>query len=75
MTTQIAPAPDAEKTSTLTAVDRCDSCSAQAYFEVKIPYDGKVGTLLFCVHHFRKGEERLRATALEIKDESWRLTE
>lgn len=76
MTTQTAPAPAAEKTSTLTASDRCDSCNAQAYFEAELPFgEGKTGILLFCAHHFRKGEDKLRAVASKIKDESWRLEE
>lgn len=63
-----APAP------TLTAQDRCDSCGAQAYFEVTIPYgDGKAGVLLFCVHHFREGEKKLRSIAISITDESAHL--
>jgi hypothetical protein len=34
----------------LTAQDRCDQCSAQAYVLV----DGISGSLLFCAHHYTK---------------------
>jgi hypothetical protein len=39
-----------EKTSTLTALDRCDRCSARAYVLVQ----GGTGELLFCSHHYNK---------------------
>jgi hypothetical protein len=39
-----------EKTSTLTALDRCDRCSARAYVLVQ----GSTGELLFCSHHYNK---------------------
>lgn len=72
--TPVAPAP--EKTATLTAVDRCDQCGAQAYFEVSITLeDGRDSDMLFCAHHFHRGEIKLRSIATAIKDESWRLGE
>lgn len=37
-----------EKTRTLTALDRCDRCSARAYVLV----EGNIGELLFCSHHY-----------------------
>lgn len=39
-----------EKTNTLTALDRCDRCSARAYVLVQ----GITGELLFCSHHYNK---------------------
>jgi hypothetical protein len=37
-----------EKTRILTALDRCDRCSARAYVLV----EGNAGELLFCSHHY-----------------------
>ena len=53
----------------LTALDRCDSCQAQAYYLVGF----LVGELLFCRHHFLKNELTLRETSFKIIDESSRL--
>ena len=53
----------------LTAIDRCDSCQAQAYYLVSF----LVGELLFCRHHFLKDELILRETSFKIIDESSRL--
>jgi len=39
-----------EKMRTLTAIDRCDRCSARAYVLV----EGDIGELLFCSHHYNK---------------------
>ena len=41
-------------TPVLTALNRCDECSAQAYVRVTIlvPDKGKDCELLFCSHHF-----------------------
>lgn len=38
----------AEKKQTLSALDRCDRCSARAYVRVS----GINGELLFCSHHY-----------------------
>lgn len=54
---------------TLTANDRCDSCSAQAYVQVFLIE----GSLLFCAHHFTKSEDILTKKAIKIVDESHRL--
>lgn len=63
-------------TWTLTALDRCDQCGAQAYFSVVVAHsEGKVTDMLFCAHHFHKGEEKLRERAVSIIDESERLLE
>lgn len=58
-------------------MDRCDSCGAQAYVEVK----GITGELLFCSHHYNKimnsksGYEKMMSFMLEITDERDKLIE
>lgn len=75
LTTTAAPTP-APATETaaefrLTAMDRCDSCRAQAYVAAEVN-----GTeLLFCAHHARKYEVKLRAVATTWHDETARLEE
>ena len=56
----------------LTAEDRCDRCGAQAYIRATMEsgFD-----LLLCAHHFRENEDRLRAVAIAIQDESERLAD
>ena len=56
---------------TLTALDRCDSCGAQAYVKVTMAS----GELLYCAHHGAKYKEKLASTALNWHDESARLHE
>ena len=56
---------------TLTALDRCDSCGAQAYIRVMIGES----ELLFCAHHGRRHQEKLTAVATDWHDESSRLLE
>jgi hypothetical protein len=53
----------------LTALDRCDSCGAQAYIKVTMAS----GELLFCAHHGTEFKEKLSATALDWHDETSRL--
>lgn len=55
----------------LTALDRCDSCGAQAYIRVSIGNS----ELLFCAHHGRRHQEKLEAIATHWHDESSRLHE
>ncbi|GAA2183539.1 hypothetical protein GCM10009785_27510 [Brooklawnia cerclae] len=55
---------------TLTAADRCDRCGAQAYLRVTLPTGGE---LLFCAHHARMHEDKLKQVALRIHDETDRL--
>jgi len=55
----------------LTAMDRCDSCGAQAYVQVWIAPDG--AELLFCAHHAHQHADKLRDIAIAIHDESDRL--
>ncbi|MRJ77716.1 hypothetical protein GEV29_14320 [Aeromicrobium sp. SMF47] len=54
----------------LSSLDRCDRCGAQAYVRVTL---GGGGELLFCAHHARQHEEKLREMSAEIHDESERL--
>ena len=56
---------------TLTALDRCDMCGAQAYVRVTLAS----GELLFCAHHGTEYKPKLIETALEWHDESDRLRE
>lgn len=56
-------------TPRFTAQDRCDTCGAQAYIGATVN-----GTeLLFCAHHGRKYEKKLRAVASTWHDETARL--
>ncbi|MDQ5974335.1 MAG: hypothetical protein QG661_1544 [Actinomycetota bacterium] len=55
----------------LSAVDRCDRCNAQAY--VRVVLDGG-SDLLFCSHHWGRHESVLRPKAVQIVDETHRLT-
>jgi ribosomal protein L37E len=66
VTTAVAPG------RSLTAEDRCDRCGAQAYIHVELSGGGE---LLFCAHHGREHADKLRSVALNIHDESERLTE
>jgi hypothetical protein len=56
---------------TLTTVDRCDRCGARAYVRVLLPSRLE---LLFCAHHSRQYASELTKIALEIRDETDRLT-
>lgn len=56
---------------TLTAADRCDRCGAQAYVRVQLTSGLE---LLFCAHHGREYDAKLRALDAEITDESAKLT-
>ena len=52
--------------TSLTAADRCDRCGAQARVRVTLP----AGELLFCGHHAKEHELRLREIAVDWYDES-----
>ena len=56
----------------LTATDRCDRCGAQAYVRVELA--GKA-ELLFCAHHARQHEDKLREVAINIHDETGKLAD
>lgn len=58
-------------TRPLTALDLCDRCGAPAYVRVVLPGSGE---LLFCAHHNRKHAEALAKIAIEIQDETGRLS-
>jgi hypothetical protein len=66
-----------EKEYVLNALDRCDTCSAQAYVQVK----GSTGDLMFCGHHYEKimnnpdAYTKMMAFMLEVVDERDRLIE
>jgi hypothetical protein len=65
MTAAMAP------TLPLNATDLCDRCGAQAYVRVVLPGDLQ---LLFCAHHNRQHAEALAKIAVEIQDETDRLS-
>jgi hypothetical protein len=58
-------------TKPLTAADRCDRCGAQAFVRVLLP---STGELLFCAHHNRQHGPALAKVAVEIQDETERLS-
>ena len=49
------------ETRELNATHRCDACGAQAYVRVVLESTG--GELLFCAHHARVNEDKLRPLA------------
>jgi len=53
----------------LTAADRCDACGAQAYVRVELV----TGELLFCSHHAKENEAKLRPISVKWHDESEKL--
>jgi len=55
----------------LTALDRCDRCTAQAWVKAS----GVNGELLFCSHHYNKHKNELSKWAFEVIDETERLQE
>jgi hypothetical protein len=56
----------------LTAADRCDRCGAQAYLRVELQSGGE---LLFCAHHARQHGDKLKQIAVNLVDETDRLTD
>ena len=56
----------------LTATDRCDRCGAQAYVRVELSGNAE---LLFCAHHARQHEDKLREVAITIHDETEKLAD
>jgi hypothetical protein len=55
----------------LNATDLCDRCGATAYVRVLLPGSGQ---LLFCAHHNRQHADALSKIAIEIQDETGRLS-
>ncbi len=66
MTGAMAPSPP------LTAMDLCDRCGAQAVRACPAPGSGE---LLFCAHHSRQHAAALAKVAVNIQDETERLSE
>ena len=60
-----------EERATLTALDRCDRCGAQAYIRAEL---ASGGALLFCNHHGRDVEPTLRPKTATWTDESDRIS-
>ena len=58
-------------TKPLNANDLCDRCGAPAYVRVVLPGSSE---LLFCAHHNRQHAIALAKIAVEIHDETSRLT-
>lgn len=58
--------------TTLTAVDRCDRCGAQAYLRVFLRSGGE---LMFCAHHANAHREKLVEVASRIQDETSKLSQ
>ena len=56
---------------TLNVSDRCDQCGAQAFVWVNMP-NSKAG-LLYCGHHFRHNELKLREYAIDIVNETYKI--
>ena len=70
ITTLEAPPVDVvDLTDTLSFSDRCDACGSQAYVGVLF----EKGDLLFCGHHFAKAETLIRAVAVKVFDERYKL--
>ena len=65
MTTAVAPS------APLTAEDRCDRCGAQAYLRVELATGGE---LLFCAHHAREHGDALKQVAVNVQDETHKLS-
>lgn len=58
------------ETPALTGADRCDRCGAQAYVRAVLASGGE---LLFCAHHARGVESKLRPQTTSWQDETDRL--
>jgi hypothetical protein len=59
-------------TKPLNAHDLCDRCGAPAYVRVILPGSAE---LLFCAHHNRQHAPALAKVAVEIQDETARLSD
>jgi hypothetical protein len=55
----------------ISGLDRCDSCGAQAYVRAVL----NSSELLFCGHHAKKHEAKLRPLAEAWHDETSRLVD
>jgi hypothetical protein len=68
---EASPGGAPSSTRPMTAGHRCDRCGAQAYVLVFLP---GYRELLFCAHHYRQHAPALAKVALEIRDETERLS-
>lgn len=57
----------------LRVADRCDRCSAQAFFVAHKVSGDKQVDLLFCGHHGREAEPALIAQGFSIQNETHRI--
>ncbi len=57
--------------TSLNIADRCDRCGAQAYVRVTLPGGSE---LLFCKHHGNEHADKLKQVALDIHDESSKIS-
>lgn len=69
-TTVVADERDMTTTRALLAIDRCDRCGGQAYLRVVLKSGSE---LLFCAHHGKEHESKLREVADFIDDQRYRL--
>jgi hypothetical protein len=67
----MSTAAEVRELPSLTALDRCDRCGAQAYLRVEISEGLE---LLFCAHHAREHGDKLKAIAVNFVDETHKLT-
>ena len=70
METTTRPVPT-DSAPTLTLMDRCDSCRAQAYLRATMPSGTQ---LLFCGHHGNAHRPALLVAGASLHDETDRLT-
>jgi len=61
----------ASSAAALTAADRCDRCGAQAFLRVELAEGAE---LLFCAHHAREHGDKLRQVAINVYDETHKLS-
>ena len=70
VTAEVDLAEQVEETrESLTALDRCDVCGAQAYIRVELAS----GDLVFCSHHGNEKKAQLEPVAVSWHDESAKL--
>jgi hypothetical protein len=66
---QPVEATDQNPSATLSALDRCDVCGAQAYIRASLA----TGELLFCAHHGKANKAKLEPIAKGWLDETDKL--
>lgn len=74
-TTTSTPADVRDSGTTLTALDRCDRCNAQAFVEVAVATERGALPLLFCGHHFAVHQAKVSQIGTVLVDERHRLRE